>query len=91
MRRLDMDRDAAKYLQDLDAKQYKQVASRMLSLMVNAAPADYSQLKGYSYYRVDNGEYRIVCRFDTDTVYIALIGKRNGDEVYDRLKRKGLS
>ncbi len=90
MRKLDMDRDAAKYLQDLDAKQYKQIASKMLSLMANATPADYSQLKGYSYYRVDSGEYRIVYRFDTDTVYIALIGKRNGDEVYDKLKRKGL-
>lgn len=89
MRKLDMDRDAAKYLQDLDSKQYKQVASKVLSLMGNATPADYSQLKGYSYHRVDSGEYRIVYRFDTDTVYIVLIGKRNGDEVYDKLKRKG--
>lgn len=89
MRRLDIDRDATKYLQDLDAKQYKQVASKMLSLMMNATPADYSQLKGYSYHRVDSGEYRIIYRFDTDTVYIVLIGKRNGDEVYDKLKRRG--
>lgn len=91
MRKLDMDRDAAKYLQDMDAKQYKQVASKMLSMIVYATPADYSQLKGHSYHRMDCGEYRIVYRFDADTVYIALIGKRNGDEVYDRLKRKGLS
>lgn len=90
MRKLDLDHDAAKYLQDSDAKQYKQIASKMLSLMANATPADYSQLKGYSYYRVDSGEYRIVYRLDTDTVYIALIGKRNGDKVYDKLKRKGL-
>lgn len=90
MRTLDMDRDAAKYLQELDAKQYKQVAPKMLSLMVNATPAEYSQLKGYSYCRVDSGEYRIVYRFEADTVYIALIGKRNGDEVYDKLKWKGL-
>ena len=89
MRKLDMDRDAAKYLQGLDAKQYKQVASKMLSLMVNATPADYSQLKGYPYYRVDSGEYRIIYRFDAETIYIALIGKRNGDEVYEKLKRKG--
>jgi mRNA interferase RelE/StbE len=89
MRKLDIDRDAAKYLQDLDAKQYKQVASKMLSLMMNATPADDRQLKGYSYHRVDSGEYRIVYRFDADTVYIVLIGKRNGDEVYDKLKRKG--
>ncbi len=90
MRKLDMDRDAAKYLQALDAKQYKQIASKMLSLMADATLSDYSQLKGYAYYRVDSGEYRVVYRFDTDTVYIALIGKRNGDEVYEKLKRKGL-
>lgn len=89
MRKLELDRDAAKYLQELDAKQYKQVASKMLSLMTNATPADYSQLKGYSYQRVDSGEYRIIYRFDTETVFIILIGKRNGDEVYDKLKRKG--
>jgi len=89
MRKLNMDRDAAKYLQELDAKQYKQVASKILSLMGDATPNDYSQLKGYAYSRVDSGEYRIVYRFDADTVYIVLIGKRNGDEVYEKLKRKG--
>ena len=89
MRKLDLDRDAAKYLQDLEAKQYKQVASKMLSLMVNATPADYSQLKGFSYQRVDSGEYRIIYWFDAETVHIVLIGKRNGDEVYTKLKRKG--
>jgi len=49
------------------------------------ARSDYSQLKSYSYFRVDSGEYRIVYRFDTDTVYTVLIGKRKGDEVYDKL------
>lgn len=89
MRKFLIDRDATKFLQDLDAKQYKQIASKMLSLMVNATPADYSQLKGSAYYRVDSGEYRIVYRFDVDIVYVVLIGKRNDDEVYDKLRRKG--
>jgi len=81
-----MDKDAVKFLQDLDAKQYKQVATKVLSLMANASPADYSHLKGSSYYRVDSGEYRIVYYFDADTIYVDLIGKRNDDEAYDRLK-----
>ena len=89
MRKFDIDRDATKFLQDLDAKQYKQVASKMFSLMVDATPADYRQLVGFPYQRVDSGEYRIVYRFDAETVYIILIGKRNDDEVYRRLKRKG--
>ena len=88
MRKLNMDRDAIKYLQDLDAKQSKQVASKMLSLMANPTPGDYSQLKGSSYSRVDSGEYRIVYRFDAENVYVVLIGKPN-DEVYEKLKRKG--
>ena len=37
---------------------------------------------------VDTGEYRIVYRFDNDTVYIAVIGKRNDDEVYKRIKQQ---
>jgi len=89
VRKLNMDRDAAKFLQDLDAKHYKQVASKMLSLLANATPGDYSQLKGSPYYRVDSGEYRIIYYFDADTIYVDLIGKRNGDEVYNKLKRKG--
>ncbi len=84
-----MDGDAVKYLQNLDAKQYKQVASKILSLMTSATPADYSQLKGSSYFRVDSGEYRIIYYFDSDTVHVDLIGKRNGDEVYNKLRRKG--
>lgn len=78
MRKLNIDRDAAKYLQDLDAKQYKQVAFKMLSLLADATPADYSPLKGSSYSRVDSGEYRIIYYLDADTVYVDLIGKRNG-------------
>ena len=89
MRKLDMRRDAVKYLAEIDAKQYKQIASKILSLMINTTPVDYAQLKGFAYYRVDSGEYRIVYRFDIDTVYIILIGKRNGDEVYEKLKRLG--
>lgn len=88
MRKLDMSRDAYKFLVDLDAKQYKQVANKMLALMVDATPADANSLKGYDYRRVDSGEYRVVYKFDAETIYVVLIGKRNGDEVYEKLKRK---
>ncbi len=45
----------------------------MLSLMGNATPADYRQLKGFPYYRMDSGEYRIVYRFDAENVYVILL------------------
>lgn len=89
MRKFDIDWDAAKFLQDLDAKQYKQVASKTFSLMADATPTDHRQLIGYPYQRIDSGEYRIVYRFDAENIYVILIGKRNDDEVYRKLKRKG--
>jgi len=88
MRKLDMTRDAYKFLEDLQAKQFRQVAMKALSLLNDPSPSDSSLLKGYDYYRVDVGEYRIVYKFDEDTVFLVLIGKRNDDEVYKTLKRK---
>jgi mRNA-degrading endonuclease RelE of RelBE toxin-antitoxin system len=45
--------------------------------------------KGYpDLYRKDVGEYRIIYKFDDETVYVLLIGKRNDDDVYKRLTRK---
>ncbi len=83
-----MTRDAYKFLEDLQAKQFRQVTMKALSLLNDPSPSDSSALKGYDYYRVDVGEYRIVYRFDEDIVSLALIGKRNDDEVYKALKRK---
>ena len=48
------------------------------------------QLSGYQgFYRVDSGEYRIVYRFfsEKDLVEVILVGKRNDDDAYKRLKR----
>jgi mRNA interferase RelE/StbE len=45
-------------------------------------------LKGYSYYRADVGEYRIVYQVEEQTLEILLIEKRNDDEIYKQLKRK---
>jgi mRNA interferase RelE/StbE len=88
MRQLDMTRDAYKFLGDLQAKQFRQVGQKMLALMLDPTPPDASQLRGYDYYRVDVGEYRIIYKFDENTVYVILIAKRNDDEVYKALKRK---
>lgn len=87
--KLDMSRDADKFLDALDAKVYRQIARKIFALMKEPRPADSETLHGYSYRRVDSGEYRIVYEIDSDSdiVRIVLIGKRNGDEVYNRLKR----
>jgi mRNA interferase RelE/StbE len=46
------------------------------------------RLEGSHFYRADQGEYRVVYDFDPETLYIVVIGKRNDDEVYAKVKRK---
>jgi mRNA interferase RelE/StbE len=45
-------------------------------------------MRGYHYWRVDIGEYRIIYEVEGNTLCIILIGKRNDDEVYKKLRRK---
>jgi len=60
-----------------------------MDLLKNPKPHDSSKLKGYpDLYRKDVGEYRIIYKFEDETVYVLLIGKRNDDDVYKRLTRK---
>ncbi len=88
MRKLDISRDALKFIQELAAKQYRQIGNKMFALLTDPQPADCGPVKGHDgYWRVDFGEFRLVYRFDADTVYLTLIGKRNDDEVYRKLER----
>jgi mRNA interferase RelE/StbE len=61
--------------------------SKILSLIDNPRPQDYKALQGYSdYYRVDQGEFRIIYEIRSEEVYIVRVGKRNDDEVYQNLE-----
>ncbi|MHB1765908.1 MAG: type II toxin-antitoxin system RelE family toxin [Gammaproteobacteria bacterium] len=88
MRRLEITRDALRYLDTLPPKPFKQVATTMLDLLKNPEPHDSRKLSGYPYHRVDTGEYRIVYDLPEDLIRILLIGKRNDDAVYRALSRK---
>lgn len=92
MHKLNPTKDALNFIRALEPKQFKQVMNKVLSLLIDAKPADSSFLQGYEdLLRVDIGEYRIVYRFDNqDTVSILIVGKRNDDDVYKRLDRKNL-
>jgi len=86
--KLEVTKAAGKFLESLPPKQFRQVVLSVLKLRQNPEPNDSRQLIGSdSYRRVDIGEYRVIYRFETDTVYIALIGKRNDDEVYKKFGR----
>ena len=88
MLKIDITKSAGKFIKKLPPKQYRQVVSAVLALRENPIPNDSRQLSGYTeYHRVDMGEYRIIYRFDDDTVYIAVVGKRNDDDVYKRFKQ----
>ena len=90
--KLDFSNSARDFLVDLSksGKQYVQVTKKVLALGDDPRPADSSDLSGFKqpFRRVDCGEYRIVYVIEEDTVRIAVIGKRNDDEVYTDLRRQ---
>jgi mRNA interferase RelE/StbE len=87
-RRLVLQPSVTKALRNLPPKHCKQVVLAIFSLLEDATPHDSASLIGYApWRRIDVGEYRVVYRFDQDALYVSLIGKRNDDEVYKRLRR----
>jgi|TARA_B100001964_G_scaffold65593_1_gene74693 mRNA interferase RelE/StbE len=86
---LDISRSAHKFLDKLQQpKHYKQIASKILSLLKNPKPSDSKHLSGYSgYFRVDSGEYRIIYTITNLVINVVLVGKRNDDEVYKKMSR----
>jgi mRNA interferase RelE/StbE len=89
LRKLAFDRDVPKFLSDLAGKQYKQIVAKILDLAKDPEPLDSQPLHGYEELRrIDSGEFRVVYRYDDDTAFIEIVGKRNDDEVYRDLKRK---
>jgi len=88
MHKIDMTKSSGKFIKKLPPKQYRQVVGTILSLRENPTPHDSKKLKGSpEFQRVDIGEYKIIYRFDKDTVFIAVVGKRNDDEVYKRFQQ----
>ncbi len=86
--KIDLAKDAGKFLKKLQKKQSKQIAQKILALSENPKAQDVSDLKGSEYKRADQGEYRIIFEVKNDTLYIVLVGKRNDDDVYKKLSRK---
>ena len=86
MRQIDLSRQALDFLKSLPAKQGRQIAEKLANLAEDAAGAPTEPLKGYAPLRRHRaGEFRIVFRIEDDLVKVALIGKRNDDEVYKLL------
>jgi len=87
MLRLDLTKKAIAFLDQLPPKQFKQVSTKIFSLMSHHRPHDSKKLKGHPYRGTDIGEYRIIYRVEEDVLKIALVGKRNDSAVYRKLAR----
>ena len=73
----------------LDAKRFRQIMVKVLSLLNDPLPPDSIQLKGYDgLRRADIGKFRIVYSVEENTVNILVINRRNDDAVYKELERK---
>ncbi len=90
MLRIELRRDARKFLRRLPPQQNRRVARKIAELSEDPNPPDSKQLKGKAseYQRAAIGEYRIVYRVEGETLRVFLIGKRGDSDVYRRLARK---
>jgi mRNA-degrading endonuclease RelE of RelBE toxin-antitoxin system len=90
MLRLNLKKNALKFLTDLPAKQFKQVQTAIYRLMSTPTPQDAQQLTGNKFkgiWRCTAGEYRIIYRFTDSDLEVILIDKRNDSDVYSQLDR----
>lgn len=79
---------ARKFLDGLDAKQFRQVTKRILDLQEDSSPHDARHLSGYpGYFRITIGEYRAIFKKSDDRVEVAVVGPRNDDAVYKEMSR----
>jgi mRNA interferase RelE/StbE len=88
MRRINLSRQAAKFLRQVPPKHGRQLAAKISQLATDPEPPDSALLKGYPYRRADSGEYRIIYEHDSVELRVLIVGKRNDDEVYRLLRRK---
>jgi mRNA interferase RelE/StbE len=87
MLKLDLTHEAKRFLDGLPPKQFRQVVNKVISLMENPLPQDSRSLSGAPFRRADIGEFRIIYRVEAECLKVALIGKRNDDEVYRRINK----
>jgi len=89
---LDLSKDARSFLEDMQAKQFKQIAVKIHDLLREPFPPDAKHLSGYpGYRRIDAGEFRVCYTIAGEVIRIVVVGKRNDDEVYKKLERKCLA
>ena len=88
MREINPSGAAEKFFKKLPPKHRRQIAEKVFALAKEPQALDSRLLQGFvGYHRVDVGEYRIIYSWSSTMLSIALIGKRNDDEVYRKFRR----
>ncbi len=89
MHKLKPTKDALDFWNNLDAKQFRQIGRKILSLLANPYPHDSQSLRGHpEILRADVGEYRIIYKVEEDVIKLILIGLRNDGDVYKQIRRR---
>ena len=86
---LSLGNKARKALDDLEPKQFKQVAARIFGLQREPHPHDAKHLAGHpGYRRIDVGEFRICYRLNGEIIEVPVVARRNDDAAYRQLNRR---
>ena len=88
MLKLQISKAAARVLKKLPLKHQKQIGLKIQEIRKLGTSHDSKALKGTPYKRADVGEYRMVYEVHNEVLLLViLIGKRNDNEVYKKLKK----
>jgi len=86
--RLKLSRQAEKFLQRIPTNHAAQIAVKTKMVLREPDLVPTVELKGHEpYCGIKSGEYRVIFKIESDLLFITLIGKRNDDEIYKRIKR----
>lgn len=85
---LSLSNNARGFLNDLQPKQFKQVANRIFALARDPYPADCKHLSGHpGFRRIDVGEFRVCYTVNDSAIQIVVANRRNDDAAYRELDR----
>lgn len=84
----DLTNDAMRFLKKRDGKQFLQIFQAITGLRENARPHDSIAMGNGIHFRKDVGEFRIIYKFDQETLFVAVVGNRNDDAAYREFARK---
>ena len=88
MLRIELSKQASRFLRDVAAKPARQIAEKIRQLAIDPSALPSEALRGYApLRRLKSGEFRVVFAIEADALRISLIGKRNDDEIYKALER----